>query len=245
LNPREVFQEPSVQSLSATLLAALAHRAGGGPATGDVDGDAPLAGDGSVLVIGAPGSGIAAVRTALASAAPSRVDGSTERPTAATFADAVVVFSDDLATEPKALDGLINELPGLRVIHFVRHPFSATAELSPELGQRAAEEVWRTVNGDLLDLAERYGPERVRMVRLEDLIEGGAPVDALLDIVGAEREIGEVGAAPVLDGARLDDWRRVALDARPGRGMRQIADELGYDTTWPVPEAVPTRGSGA
>jgi acyl carrier protein len=245
LNPRDVFQEASVHSLSATLLAALVHRAGGAPAAGRTDGDAPLAGDGSVLVVGAPGSGIAAVRTALAAAAPSTVGATASRPTVATFASPAVVLDVELATEAEALESLIDDLPGLRIVHLVRHPFSTIAELSPELGQRAAEEIWRTVNGDLLDLAERYGPERVRMVRLEDLIEAGEPVEALLEIVGARREIGEVGAAPVLDGARLDDWRTVDLATRPGRGLRQIADELGYDTTWPVPEPVPTRGSGA
>jgi acyl transferase domain-containing protein len=245
LNPREVFQETSVQTLAATLLKALGDRAGASPPATGADAGGPLAGTGSVLVVGAPCSGIAAVRTALAAAAPATVDGGSALPTAATFADTTVVLSAELAAEPNALEALVDALPGLRIVHLVRHPFSSVAELAVERGQRAAEEVWRTVNGDLLDLAERLGPERVRMVRLEDLIEAGSPVDALLAIVGVEREVGDVGAAPVLDGERLDDWRTVDLAERPGRGVRQIAEELGYDTTWPLVEPVPTRGSGA
>ena len=245
LNPREVFQETSVQSLAATLLGALGERAGASPPAAGANAGGLLAGSGSVLVVGAPGCGIAAVRTALATAAPSTVDGGSAMPSAATFADLTVALSTELAAAPNALEALVDELPGLRIVHLVRHPFSSVAELAAERGQRAAEEVWRTVNGDLLDLAERLGPERVRMVRLEDVIEAGGPIDALLAIVGAEREVGDVGAAPVLDGERLDDWRTVDLAERPGRGLRQIANELGYDTTWPVAEPVPTRGSGA
>ncbi|MEO8695420.1 MAG: SDR family NAD(P)-dependent oxidoreductase [Acidimicrobiales bacterium] len=243
LNPREVFQETSVQSLAATLLSALGERAGASPAA-DANAGEPLSGSGCVLVVGAPGCGIAAVRTALAAAAPSTVDDGSAILRAATFADRAVALSTELAAQPNDLAALLDELPGLHIVHLVRHPFSSVAELAAELGQRGAEEVWRTVNGDLLDLAERLGPERVRMVRLEDLIEAGGPVDALLAIVGAGREVGDVGAAPVLDGERLDDWRTVELAERPGRGLRQIADELGYDTTWPLVEPMPTRGSG-
>ena len=151
------------------------------------------------------------------------------------------MLSDDLGGDADELDRLADALPGMHIVHLVRHPFAVVADLAPRLGQRAAEESWRAINGNLLDLAERLGPDRVRMIRVEDLIEGGGPVDALLAVLGVELE---VDAVPALDGERLDDWRSVTLAERPGRGLRQIADELGYDTTWPVEEPVPTRGSG-
>jgi acyl carrier protein len=241
LNPREVFQEPSVQSLAATLLAALEQRAGAAPAAGAAAATTSSVGLGSVMVIGAAGSGITAVRAALAAAAPSVVDEGPATPSPGSFAERTVVLSDELGADIEELDRLADALPGVHIVHLVRHPFAVVAELAPALGQRAAEESWRTVNGNLLDLAERLGPDRVRMIRLEDLIEGGGPVDELLAVIGVERE---VESGPVLDGERLDDWRSVTLAERPGRGLRQIAEELGYDTTWPVEEPVPTRGSG-
>jgi hypothetical protein len=185
------------------------------------------------------------VRAALAAASPSAVSAGDDLPSVSDFGEPIVVLSDEMGGDLDALTALVEQLPGLSVVHLTRHPFSVIDELGAEDGQLVAEERWRTATGNLLDLADHLGLDRMRMVRLEDVVEAGDPVDVLLAIVGAEREVGEVGGAPMLDAARLDGWRQARLAERPGRAVRQLADELGYDTTWPVAEVLPARGSGA
>jgi hypothetical protein len=186
------------------------------------------------------------LRSALHAAAPSAVCAGALGAEPDGLADGAVVLDDEVASDADALGALVAAWPGLRIVHLARHPFAALAELRGTLDQRAAEEAWRTANGNLLDLAEQLGPERVRMVRVEDLVESGDdPIATLLGVVGVEPLADGDARAPVLDARRLDGWRDAALDERPGRALRSIADELGYDTTWPVPEVVPARGSGA
>jgi NADP-dependent 3-hydroxy acid dehydrogenase YdfG/acyl carrier protein len=235
LNPREVFKEASVQTLATTLLAALEQRSAGHAGTGSGPGA------GSFLVVAAPGSGVAELRAALAAATGGAVAGDDAVPTAAAFADPAVVLCEDLAGDRDALDALVDQLPSIHVVHLARHPFAVIDELTPTLGRASAEETWRTANGNLLDLAERLGAERVRMIRVEDLVEGGAALDTLLGVLGLARD---PSASPAIDEARLDGWRTVDIGERPGRGVRTIAEELGYDTTWPVVAPPPTRGSG-
>ena len=212
LNPREFFEEPSVQRLAASLLGR------------------PRAARGRPLRRGRRPFGRAGAHPLLRADHAGLPGGRARGPGSADVAD--VVVDEALADDVEALDRLAAE-PGAAFVHVARHPFTAI-ERSP-LPQREAEERWATANGNLIDLAERVGPAALRRRALRGLGRG------------ARRRGGRRGRAPrpspplrrrpaggprPVRSHRLD---RVTLAQRPGRSVRVVADELGYDVTWPPP----------
>ena len=146
-----------------------------------------------------------------------------------------LLVDDRLADELERLAAIASARPEVRFVHLVRHPFATIA--GAEVEQRAAEEAWVTSNGNLFDLAERVGDSRCLVVRWEDV-----QADRTADL---QSFLGLASDAPSPPTRR--DRSRLRTDApppaqRPGRAMRTLAGELGYELD---PQAAAPFATGA
>jgi amino acid adenylation domain-containing protein len=248
LNPREVFTEPSVNSFASTLLLALEEReptdiSKHQPADDDLGFQNPpddQVGAGCTVVIVPPASGAANVRLLLERLAPGAVRPASADPWRVGQDDArpAIFVSEGLADDLQSLEQLAEKLPAAQFVHVTRHPFSVIDELveAGATSQKVAEDVWITTNGNLIDLAERVGSERILVVRVEDLAtERDDSVAKLHAFLGSAGDAGSLVGSDPVGLAFAERWRSAALTHRPGRSVRQVADELGYDTEWPLP----------
>ncbi len=230
LNPREFFEEPSVQRLAVSLLEKLEVHAGSGVTTdraATID-DAPVRA--RFYVLTTPGCSAATLAPWLG-------------------ATTDVILDDTLADDVEALDRLAAD-PTTVFVHLARHPFTAIART--ERPQREAEEQWATANGNLIDLAERVGPARSVVVRYEDLVAAPeAAVDSRRATPRSPFRHGRRGAGP----ARSIRGRgvaagRAAAASRPVRARRRRRAGLRRDlaatrTRWAARGAHAAAAGGA
>ena len=130
--------------------------------------------------------------------------------------------SDELADHAEQLVQLAAAQPRLRFVHLVRHPFAVIA--SSTRPQRDTEERWTTVNGNIVDAAERAGAARFLLVRWEEAVADPAGLAARL------ADLADLADLHV--GARAPDASLAPEVAQParrvGRATRALAVELGY-----------------
>ncbi len=128
-------------------------------------------------------------------------------------------MDDALADDAEQIVHLAAAHPWLRFVHLVRHPFAVIA--SSTRSQRDTEEHWTTVNGDIVDAAERAGTERFLIVRWEEAVADPAALAArLAGFAGLAVDTRAPGGSP---SPELPDPAQ-----RVGRATRALAVELGY-----------------
>jgi amino acid adenylation domain-containing protein len=142
-----------------------------------------------------------------------------------------LLVDDRLAEELGPLEAIATARPDVRFVHVVRHPYATFADVE----QREAEDAWVTANGNLFDLAERVGDHRCLVVRWEDLhADRTADLQSFLGLGGRAH-------APGRRTERLRLWPDAPPPAqRPGRAMRTLAAELGYELDVPARTAAGT-----
>jgi amino acid adenylation domain-containing protein len=138
-----------------------------------------------------------------------------------------LLVDDGLAGELDRLEAIASARPEVRFVHVVRHPFATIA--GPDVEQREAEDAWVTANGNLFDLAERVGDSRCLVVRWEDV-----HADRTADLLAFLGIVSDAPSPPT-----RSDRLRLRPDApppaqRPGRAMRILAADLGYELDLPA-----------
>lgn len=158
-------------------------------------------------------------------------------------------------------------------IHLVRHPYAvidsfAKNRMDRLLGQsdtdvhQMGEQIWTTMNNNILDFQDSIGEGRCFQVRYEDLVtQPEAVMGRLCDFLGiafmpalllpyeGERMTDGVHAASLAIGdpnfhkrqriepSLADAWQTAVLPRRLGRASRQLAAEFDYELPWPLQSA--------
>ncbi|MBE2222869.1 MAG: acyltransferase domain-containing protein, partial [Anaerolineae bacterium] len=175
-------------------------------------------------------------------------------------------YALDIATLNRAEQVFENAL----YIHLVRHPYAVMesfvkARMDKLLGNQnedpyqLGEQIWTTMNNNILDFQDMIPAERMHQLRYEDLVT--QPESVLRDLcafLGVEftpalltpyegermtdsvhKQFTAIGDPNFqkhqgIDANLANAWQKANLPRRLGRAARQLADEFEYELPWPI-----------
>ncbi|MCA9872613.1 MAG: HAD-IIIC family phosphatase [Anaerolineales bacterium] len=178
--------------------------------------------------------------------------------------------SPSYALDIEVLRRAEQQFDGALYIHLVRHPYAvidsfARNRMDRLLGQTDAdshqlgEQIWTTMNNNILDFRDSIGEERCFQLRYEDLVtEPESVMRQLCAFLGVEflpalllpyegermtdgvhstsRAIGDPNfhKRQRIEASLADAWKTAVLPRRLGRASRQLAADFAYDLPWPL-----------